>query len=558
MVYFNSWQCRIAPPVFVAFSQPLLNKASICKTKICRPLKYSWKKINISVQRTVPISCSAEINDNFGEQTTNSQTHQRDLLETITGCIKKIGLVTIIVGLTLFNNTTLQASQSHYLDQAQITLAAQWQQNLNGYAKKLDTQVDILVGGMVDLIPASDQSPDIEQKGRQLIEEVYEVVLENYMSPRDEKFNLNQWAQLKNEAQSQKFKNMESVYRAVKVMLSAGLNDPYSRFISPPEFEEMRKYDMSGVGLNLGTGDEMSKRTGLPNGGVREGVWVVGVIKGAQGWNAGISQGDQILQVNGEQIHSQSPYEIATMMSDDSTANPISNVSKEINVVIRKNGSGETQTVNIERPKNVVAQSPVTFSLQKFSKGRKVGIIRLSSFNAIAQQEVSSAIKTLKQQGAQEFILDLRDNRGGLVQEGIEVAKLFLPENAVVVRTTGPNREATYKSSEAALTEAPLSLLVNGSTASASEILAGALHDNCRAVLAGSTTYGKGVIQSVYELSDTSGLAITVGKYITPGGTDIDRTGIQPDFKNIPSTQKAEEKLKLCRVQQFENVQEVS
>lgn len=97
------------------------------------------------------------------------------------------------------------------------------------------------------------------------------------------------------------------------------------------------------------------------------------------------------------------------------------------------------------------------------------------------------------------------------------------------------------------LTSLPLTVLVSGRTASAAEILAGALHDNCRGVLVGDRTYGKGLIQSVYELSDGSGLVVTVGHYLTPGGTDIDRTGVKPDFRNVPSAEKAQETLALCR-----------
>lgn len=141
-------------------------------------------------------------------------------------------------------------------------------------------------------------------------------------------------------------------------------------------------------------------------------------------------------------------------------------------------------------------------------------------------------------EGATRLVIDLRDNRGGLVSEGIEVARLFLDNNATIVVTEGRARasDKPIVANGPALTKLPLAVLVNDHTASASEILAGALRDNCRAVVAGSQTYGKGLIQSVYELSDGSGLVVTVGKYLTPGLTDIDQSGIKPDFKCVGGT----------------------
>eukprot|EP00951_Prasinocladus_malaysianus_P030980 scaffold294649_cov42-Prasinocladus_malaysianus.AAC.1 len=183
--------------------------------------------------------------------------------------------------------------------------------------------------------------------------------------------------------------------------------------------------------------------------------------------------------------------------------------------------------------------NPVSFDLRREGK-RSIGYIRLSSFNALAQQEVSKAIKDLEGRGAGELVLDLRDNRGGLVTTGVEVARLFLdgPDSTVVITKGGAARpDDRVVASGPPLTKAPLTVLVNEHTASASEILAGALKDNCRAVLVGNQTYGKGLIQSVYELSDSSGLVITVGRYVTPAGINIDRDGIKPNFSRKPSSQ---------------------
>lgn len=161
---------------------------------------------------------------------------------------------------------------------------------------------------------------------------------------------------------------------------------------------------------------------------------------------------------------------------------------------------------------------------------------------------MQAALSALAERGATELVLDLSDNRGGLVNEGVEIARAFLPPGAPVFRTQGVDRatETRVPAGGAAATTLPLTVVVNGNSASASEILAGALRDNCRATIAGRPTFGKGLIQSVYELSDSSGLVVTVGKYLTPAGSDIDRRGITPDSARVPARAQAEKVVKTC------------
>jgi carboxyl-terminal processing protease len=144
-------------------------------------------------------------------------------------------------------------------------------------------------------------------------------------------------------------------------------------------------------------------------------------------------------------------------------------------------------------------------------------------------EKLADAINTLVDQGAEGYLLDLRNNPGGLLQAGIEIARLLLSQGTIVFTV---NRQGILDSFEAfgqAITDAPLVVLVNEGTASASEILAGALQDNGRATLVGSTTFGKGLIQSLFDLSDGAGLAVTVAKYETPAHHDINKLGITPD-----------------------------
>uniref|UniRef100_A0A7N0VK97 C-terminal processing peptidase n=1 Tax=Kalanchoe fedtschenkoi TaxID=63787 RepID=A0A7N0VK97_KALFE len=180
-----------------------------------------------------------------------------------------------------------------------------------------------------------------------------------------------------------------------------------------------------------------------------------------------------------------------------------------------------------------------------------VGYLRLKEFNALARKDLAIAIKRLSDMGATYFVLDLRDNLGGLVQAGVEITKLFLDEGSTVISTVGRDSEPQDIVSAGAtpLVSAPLIVLVNNKTASASEIVASALHDNCKAVLVGEKTYGKGLIQSVFELSDGSGLVVTVGKYVTKNHTDINGNGIPPDFRNLPAWSDVTQRLSECRRQ---------
>ena len=202
----------------------------------------------------------------------------------------------------------------------------------------------------------------------------------------------------------------------------------------------------------------------------------------------------------------------------------------------------------------------------------------MKEFNSLAERDIAKAVTDLRRQGADAYILDLRDNPGGLVQAGVEIARLFLPPDATIAYTEGrvvaggakrdTDVSATKKARNGsdsnlptklkAITntnnepmvgvDVPLVVLVNGRSASASEILTGALKDNCRAVVVGSKTYGKGLIQSVYELSDLSGVVLTVGKYVTPGLVDIDQTGISPQFMMFPGFDAAAKEISACKV----------
>ncbi|GAB2212440.1 hypothetical protein Droror1_Dr00020406 [Drosera rotundifolia] len=310
----------------------------------------------------------------------------------------------------------------------------------------------------------------------------------------------------------------------------ASLGDPYTRYLSPEEFSKMARYDMTGIGLNLRE---------VPDRGGSFKVKVLGLILDGTAHSAGIRQGDEVLSVNGEDVRGKSAFEVSSMLQGPNETS--------VTVEVRHGNCGPVESINVQR--KLVARPPVFYRLEKRDNdATSVGYVHLKEFNALAKKDLVTAIKRLQDSGASYFILDLRDNFGGLVQAGIEIAKLFLNNGAMVIYTVGRDTDSqkAIMAEATPLVSAPVIVLVNHNTASASEIVATALHDNCRAVLVGEKTYGKGLIQSVFELHDGSGVVVTIGKYVTPQHLDINGNGVEPDFRKIPSWSEVSEHLSNC------------
>uniref|UniRef100_A0A7S3R0D6 C-terminal processing peptidase n=1 Tax=Dunaliella tertiolecta TaxID=3047 RepID=A0A7S3R0D6_DUNTE len=421
--------------------------------------------------------------------------------------------------------------------------------------RQIETGIEGFVEQLVPSLPGSqpataEEREAIDAAAHQLIREVWEVVDDNYLDARSSGWDRTRWAQIRDGALAKHYSDTTAAHRAVREMIAFGLNDPYCRFIQPSELQSMKKYDVTGVGLNLGTAEEYVLKTNraLPDDRPTgpSGVFVVGLSKNSPADKVGMEQGDQLLEVDGASLQDKTPFQVASAIAG---ADPSTSSSAQLNSYVQlkvRKLDGSEADVRVERPVRQIS-SPVSSSLGKMG-GEPVGILRLTSFNARAQRDLASAIVSLEKQGAKSFVLDLRDNRGGLVSEGLEVARLFLEGSSPLVYTESRSIPAGVPRAQSpALTHLPLMVLVNEHTASASEIVAGALQDNCRAVLVGNRTYGKGLIQSVYELSDGSGMVLTVGKYLTPNHTDIDRSGIRPNFSSKPSLQAAAETLQACQ-----------
>ncbi|MFG6099293.1 S41 family peptidase [Leptothoe sp. ISB3NOV94-8A] len=334
--------------------------------------------------------------------------------------------------------------------------------------------------------------------------EVWRIVNRAYL---DETFNHQNWWFTREKALKRPINNWEDAYKEAQSMLQK-LDDPYTRFLPPEQYQSLQTNtsgELLGVGLQIAKDDE------------NQNLRVIAPIVGSPAERAGLSPRDEIIAINGISTQSFSLDEAAARMRG-----PAGTI-----VTLKIERSGVTSfEVNLTRER--INLNPV-FSELRFEQGNQVGYIRLGQFNGNAVEDIRAAITRLEQQQANGYILDLRNNPGGLLQAGIDIARLWLDEGTIVYTV---NRQGILESFEAgagAMTQKPLILLVNGGTASASEILAGALQDNHRALLVGETTFGKGLIQSLFDLSHGSGLAVTVAKYETPDHHDINKLGITPD-----------------------------
>ncbi|GFR48940.1 hypothetical protein Agub_g10947 [Astrephomene gubernaculifera] len=353
------------------------------------------------------------------------------------------------------------------------------------------------------------------------------------------------------------------------------LGDPYTRRVPPEEYASFRVSsdgELQGVGMLIA------------NEPVNGHLLVLAPIRGSPAERAGVLPGDEVTSINGVSMEGWNGEKAARLLRgqggtevrvrlarrtggipgvparpdprprSSSSSSSTSSTSMQAAAPTSATASSSLEYREISLRRERVEISPLFFAtlpspalppgtgniLPVGKDGRvrqsngPIGYIRLTSFSSNAASEMRSAIQELEAAGVSSYILDLRNNPGGLVQASLDIARLFMDGHPVAFNVTG--REDDEVQSQlvdgpgSALTHRPLVLLVNGGSASASEILSGALHDNHRALLVGEGhTYGKGRIQSVFELQDGSALFVTVARYQTPAGTEIDRVGLNPD-----------------------------
>jgi carboxyl-terminal processing protease len=308
-------------------------------------------------------------------------------------------------------------------------------------------------------------------------------------------------------------KTKELVQGAIRGMLST--LDPHSAYMTPEMYKEMQvetKGEFGGVGIQIGVKENR--------------LAVIAPIEGTPAQRAGIKAGDFIVKVNDE-----TTKDLTWMDAVQKMRGP---KGTKVNLTIQRDGTPDPllftlmrDTIKIESVKSKIIDN--------------LGYVRLTQFQEATGRDLAKAIKQFREQKVQGAILDLRNNPGGLLTAAVDVSEQFLPNGKLVVFTKnreGKKDEWLAKSKDQ-MDELPMIILVNEGSASASEIVAGALQDWGRAVIVGTTSFGKGSVQTILPLGDGSGLRLTTAKYYTPKGRSIQSTGITPDIVvKIPAPAK--------------------
>lgn len=346
-----------------------------------------------------------------------------------------------------------------------------------------------------------------ENSYRQIVDEAWQVINREFVGTN---YNSHDWQKTRREFLSIDYASKKAGYDAIHAMLMK-LNDPETRLLDSKQFASVQMEsngELMGVGLidfSVDT-DEKTKE-----------LRVVTAIADTPAARAGLQPKDIIQAIDGMPTK---------LLSHDAAMMRIrGKAGIQVVLTVRRNG----KTFNVPLLREAISLRPVRTSLKQ-EQGKTIGYIALRQFTPNASQEMRNAVKGLLDKNVDGFILDLRNNPGGLLAASTEIASLFLDKERVVSIKGRAGSLKEIRASGSRLTNKPVVVLVNGGTASASEVVAGALQDNHRGVLVGSTTFGRGRVHSVEELSDRYAMVLAVGSLLTPAGRVIDRKGIKPDY----------------------------
>lgn len=337
----------------------------------------------------------------------------------------------------------------------------------------------------------------------ELYDDVWKIVNKKYYDPTN---NSQDWAKWRYRYEH-KLKTPEDAYVAIDTML-ASLNDPYTRFLPPKEFSEETqaiKGSLKGIGTQIGLRDDE--------------LVIIAPLEDSPAERAGLLADDKILEINGESTKG---------INIDAAADKIrGEKGTTVNLLIQRKGV-PNKVYSIVRDeievKSVSSKPPIDTTLIP----KDIQYIRLSSF---ISKNAASEIETLLNDasGKKGIIIDLRSNPGGLLTNAIYISDMLLKGGPIVSTVDRDRYKSTTRARYGQVTDKPIVVLINKGSASASEILSGALKDNHRATIVGEQSFGKGLVQEINKLPDEAGMNITIQRYLTPSGQDINKKGITPD-----------------------------
>ena len=343
---------------------------------------------------------------------------------------------------------------------------------------------------------------------KEVIDHVWQIVYRDFLDSNG-KFQKSNWINLRKEVLSKTYSDSNEAYDAIRDMLS-NLDDSYTRFLEPKEFNQMRidtSGELTGVGIQIVKDKESDD------------LIIISPIEGTPAFDAGIKARDKILSID----------DISTegMNIEDAVKLIRGQRGTKVKLEILRGSQSFFKTLSREK----IEIKSVSSKVNQTKNGLSIGYVRLKQFNANASKETRDAIKDLETKKVAGYVLDLRSNPGGLLESSIDISRHFINKGVIVSTVSKDGLKETKKGNGQALTKKPLVVLVNEGSASASEIVSGAIKDNKRGKLVGKKTFGKGLVQSMRTLVDGSGLTVTVAKYLTPNGTDINKSGIIPDIE---------------------------
>ena len=305
--------------------------------------------------------------------------------------------------------------------------------------------------------------------------------------------------------------------------LFEGLNDPYSQYYTSDEFQTLKEQTSGsfvGIGVYIGVNSENDKIT------------IISPIEGSPAQKSGIKSGDVVVKVNRKSIESKTVDEVIKQIKGKENTT--------VNLTVERDGK--------EIDFDITRKTIVTKSVSSEVKEDNIGYLRITSFDENTYKEFKENLSNLKEKGIKGLVIDLRDNPGGLLDVCVDIADDLIGEGTIVYTKDNSGKKEYYKSDKNEL-DMPMAVLINGGSASASEILTAALVDNNKAIAIGETSFGKGLVQSVKGLKDGTGYKLTTAQYFTPSGEYINGKGIKPTIEEKDEEKQLDVALKWIKEQ---------